>query len=92
MQKLKEAYNIKKQLISSDINELGDILKENSNIETIDVNSDNTIYLESNCGIDSIRDSLDESIKKWIYVDQKIMRSIIFNTLPITNNSCIVRI
>lgn len=92
MQKLKEAYELKKQLIYKDINELGDILKENSNIETININSDNTIYLESNCGIDSIKDNLDEGIKKWIWVDQKIMRSIIFNTLPISNNSCIVKI
>lgn len=92
MQKLKKAYDIKKQLVTSDINELGNILKENSNIETIDVNSDNTIYLESNCGLDSIKDDLDEGIRKWLWVDEHIMRKIIFNTLPIGNNSCIIRV
>ena len=92
MQKLKEAYELKKQLVTSDINELGNILKEDSNIETIDVNSDNTIYLESNCGIDFIKDKLDAGIKKWLLNDQQIMYSIIYNTLPISNNSCIVKI
>ena len=91
MDKLKEAYNIKKQLVNNDISELGNILKENSNIETINVNSDNTIYLESNCGIDSIKNDLDEGIKRWIWVDNKVIRSIIFNTLPISNNSCIIK-
>lgn len=91
MQKLKEVYDIKKQIITEDISKLGDILKENSNIETINVNSDNTIYLESNCGLDSIKNDLDEGIKKWLWIDQKIVRSMILNTLPIGKNSCIVK-
>ena len=93
MQKiLKEVYDIKRQLVSDDINKLGNILKENSNIDTIDVNPDNTIYLESKCGIDFIKDNLDEGIKKWLLIEQQFMRNMVFNTLPISNNSCIVRI
>lgn len=91
MQKLKEAYDIKKRLVTSDINELGNILKEDSNIETIDINSDNTIYLESNCGMDSIKNDVDEGIIKWI--KQTIaLPDLICNVLPLSNNSCIIRI
>ena len=46
MTKLKEVYNIKKELIINDITTLGSILKEYTDIDTINVNSDNTIYLE----------------------------------------------
>ena len=92
MQKLKEAYDIKKQMVTSDINELGNILKENSNIETINVNPDNTIYLESNCGIDSIKDCLESGIMKWVNLNIGAPINMIYNTLPISNNSCIVRI
>lgn len=92
MEKLKEAYELKKQLVTSDINELGNILKESSSIKTINVNPDNTIYLESNCGIDSIKDDLDEGIRRWIWVDDKAIRNIVFITLPISSNSCIIKI
>lgn len=92
MQKLKEAYEIKKQLVISDINELGTILKENSNIDTINVNSDNTIYLESNCGMDSIKNSLELGIIRWVNISMEAPITMIYNTLPITCNSCIVRI
>jgi hypothetical protein len=92
MTKLKEVYNIKKQLITTDINELGDILKENSNIDTININTDNTIYLESNCGMDSIKDILNLNIIKWANCNIEAPVSMLYNALPITNNSCIVRI
>ena len=92
MQKLKNVYDIKRQLVVTDINGLGNILKECIDIRTINVNSDNTIYVESNCGIDSIRNSLDEGIKRFVNVNESIMCSMIFNTLPISNNSCIIRI
>ena len=93
MQKLKELYDIKKQLVANDINELGNILKENTNIETINVNPDNTIYLESNCGVDSIRNDLNVSVKKLLCVDDhSVIHNFIFNALPLTNNSCIIRI
>ena len=91
MQKLKEVYDIKKQLVTSDITELGDILKENSNIDTVEINPDNTIYLESNCGVDSIKDNLNEAAGRWLWVDNIISR-MIFCTLPLSNNSCIVKI
>ena len=91
MEKLKKAYDIKRQMIS-DINELGNVLKENNSIETININPDNTIYLESNSGIDSIKNNLDESIRKMIMIEEKVIRSMILNTLPLSNNSCIVRI
>ena len=91
MERLKDAYTIKKQILNN-INELGDILKENNSIEIININSDNTIYLESNSGIDSIKNDLDESIKKWVSVDIKVVRNMLLNTLPLSNNSCIVRI
>lgn len=91
MEKLKKAYDIKRQMIS-DINELGNVLKENNSIETININPDNTIYLESNSGIDSIKNNLDESIKKMIMIEERVIRSMILNTLPLSNNSCIVRI
>lgn len=92
MQKLKEAYDIKKQLVTSDISELGNILKENSNIETISVNSDNTIYLESNCGIDSIKSNLELGIIRWVNRNIEAPINMIYNALPISGNSCIVRI
>ena len=93
MQKLKEAYEIKKQLVTSDMNKLGNILKEDSNIETVDVNSDNTIYVESNCGIDSIKNSLDKGITRILCIDEyNIIRKFIFNALPLSGNSCIIRI
>lgn len=91
MKKIKDAYDIKKQLIDKDINELGNILKKISNIETIDVNPDNTIYLESNCGVDSIKDSINEGIKRWVNINESIMYNMIFNTLPLSNNSCILK-
>ena len=91
MHKLKEAYDIKKQLINNDINELGSILKENYNIETININPDNTRYLESNCGMDSINNDLESGIVKWI--KQSIaLPDLICNVLPLSNNSCIVKI
>lgn len=89
MQKLKEVYNIKKQLVNRDINELGDIIKVNSNIDTIIINPDNTIYLESNCGLDSIKNSLELGVKEWI---NNPLSNMILNILPLYNNSCIVRI
>lgn len=92
MKTLKEAYNIKKQLITTDITELGDILKEDSNIETINVNSDNTLYLESNCGTDSIKNILDTGVIKWVNKNIEIPISMIYNMLPISNNSYIIRI
>lgn len=91
MTKLKQVYNIKKQLITKDIGELGDILKRNSNLNTIDINSDNTIYLESNCGMESIKNNLNEGIKEWLCVDERVIISMIINTLPLNNNSCIIR-
>ena len=91
MQKLKEIYDIKKQIVTKDINELGNILKENCDIEIVDVNSDNTIYLESNCGMDSIKHNLDKGIKKWLWVDQNTTLPIMINILPIGINSCIIR-
>lgn len=91
MQKLKEVYDIKKQLVDKNINELGNIIKENSNIETININPDNTMYLESNCGLDSIKNSLESGVKIWIN-NPLACANIIFNTLPLYNNSCIVRI
>lgn len=93
MQKLKRAYDIKKQLITNDISELGIILKEeNSNIEIIDVNSDNTIYLESNCGIDFITHSLEAGITKWLGTNIGVPINMIYNQFPISCNSCIAKI
>jgi len=91
MSKLKEAYDIRKELISKDITKLGNILKKNNNIETININPDNTIYLESECGIDSIKNTLDLSVQK--LVNRKINAPInmVYNTLPLTNNTCIIR-
>lgn len=91
MQKLKEVYDIKKQLVNKDINELGNIIKENSNIETININPDNTMYLESNCGLDSIRNSLETGVKEWLNTPL-YCTNMILNVLPLYNNSCIVRI
>lgn len=92
MQKLKDVYDTKKQLVGTDITGLGIILKEYPAINTISVNSDNTIYVESNCGIDSIMNSLDEGIQRWLHVNENILYSAIFNKLPISNNSCIILI
>ena len=98
MNKLKEAYDIKKELISKDIAELGEIIKDNTNINTVNINPDNTIYLESECGIDSIRNSLDLDVIKWINGTIKIGGVInapinmVYNTLPLTSNTCIIRI
>ena len=91
MQKLKEIYEIKKQLVNEDITKLGDILKENSNINTIDVNSDNTIYLESNCGLDSIKDVFESEVRCGFKMFEAPFNRI-YNILPISNNSCIIRI
>lgn len=90
MQKLKEAYDIKKQLVTKDISELGNILKENSNIDIIDINSDNTMYLESNCGMDSINNDIDIGIRRWLKIDQTGNCNLLLNTLPLSHNSCIV--
>ena len=92
MRNLKKAYELKKELVTKDISELGNILKQDSKIDTIDINSDNTIYLESNCGIDSIKNNLNEGIDKWVNVDNTLIRDIICNILPISSSSCIVRI
>ena len=92
MRNLKKAYELKKELVAKDISELGNILKQDSKIDTIDINSDNTIYLESNCGIDSIKNNLNEGINKWVNVDNTLIRDIICNILPISSSSCIVRI
>lgn len=91
MQKLREVYEIKKQLVVSDINVLSNILKENSTIEVINVNPDNTMYLESTCGIDSINNDLETGIIKWIK-QTVALPDMICNVLPLSNNSCIVRI
>lgn len=93
MQKLKEAYDIKKDLIiNSDINELGDILKDNSSIDIINVNPDNTIYIESNSGLDSIKETLELGIIKLINHKIGVPIDMIYNILYLTNNSCILKI
>lgn len=92
MQKLKEAYIIKKHLSISNISELGDILKNHSNLNTIDINPDNTIYVESDCGMDSIKNSVDEGMVEWVKRNVKCPINMIYNTLPISSNSCIVKI
>lgn len=92
MTKLKEAYDIKRQLINADISELGDIINTNLNINTININPDNTIYLESNDEIDSITNDLDLSVLKWINRDIEAQIGMVYSTLPISNNSCIIRI
>ena len=92
MTKLKEVYNIKKELIVNDITVLGNILKEYTDINTININSDNTIYLESNCGIDSIKSSLDSGVVRWINRTIESPIGMVYNTLPISNNACIIRI
>jgi hypothetical protein len=92
MTKLKEVYNIKKELIINDITTLGSILKEYTDIDAINVNSDNTIYLESNCGIDSIKGSLDSGVIRWIDRTIEAPIGMLYSTLPISNNACIIRI
>lgn len=93
MQKLKEAYSIKKDLIvNSDINELGTILKNNSNINTININPDNTIYVESNSGLDSIKETLELGVMQWVNRKISVPIGMIYNTLPITSNACILKI
>lgn len=93
MKKLKEVYDIKKELIiSNDINKLSNILKENIDIETINLNSDNTIYIESECGIDSIRNILDSSVTRWVNRNIEAPIGMVYSTLPLSSNSCIIRI
>ena len=91
MQKLKNIYNIKKQF-TNNIYTIGDILKSINSIQRVDIHPDNTIYLESNCGMDSIKENVNESIKNLIGSDQHIIYEAVFNTLPLSNNSCIIRI
>ena len=92
MKHLKEAYDIKKELVTKDITELGNILKEDSTIETININPDNTLYLESSCGMESIKSNLECGVKRFINRNINAPYNMIYNTLPITNNSCIIRI
>ena len=92
MTKLKEAYDIKKELVNSDINELSNILKEYTDINTINVNPDNTIYVESNCGMDSIKNSINSGVIRWINKTIEAPICMIYNTLPLSTNACIIRI
>ena len=92
MKKLKKAYDFKKQLTGNNINELGNLLKNEDNVETIDINTDNTIYLTSNCGIDVITRSIEDGIAKWLNQNTEVPINMICNILPISNNSCIIKI
>ena len=63
-----------------------------SDIEIVDVNSDNTIYLESNCGIDSITSTVEAGMLKWINQNIGVPVNMVYNAFPISNKSCIVKI
>jgi translation initiation factor 2 alpha subunit (eIF-2alpha) len=93
MKTLREVYDIKKDIIvSGSINDIGDILKQNPNINNVHVNSDNTIYVESNEGVDSIKESVELSMLEWINKNINYPVSMILNTLPLTRNSCMVKV
>lgn len=93
MKTLREVYDIKKDIIvSGSMNDIGDILKQNPNINNVHVNSDNTIYVESNEGVDSIKESVELSMLEWINKNINYPVSMILNTLPLTRNSCMVKV
>jgi hypothetical protein len=94
MKELKEAYDIKKELMmTKDMNELGDILKQQPDINSLNVNSDNTIYVESDKGISSIKKSIQDIVPTWInLLNQNLPIDMIINTLPLTPNTCIIKI
>ena len=93
MQKLHEAYDTKKTLYNNNsINDFGEILRNNSEIDTVNINPDNTIYIESKCKIDSMIPFFELSIMKVLNNNVSFPINMIFNTLPINDNICILHI
>ncbi len=90
--KLKEAYDIKKELVTKNaIPELGSILEQDPDLSTT-INPDNTLRIESNSGLDSIKDNLENGIVQWLNRKINIPVEMICNTLPINNNGYIIHI
>lgn len=92
MEKLKEAYEYKKRLVTNGIEEIGAVLKEQPDFLEVKTNEDNTLYLESNSGLERIKELLTVGANEaWNNPSFGIPVSMIFNALPLTNNSCIVK-
>lgn len=89
MEILMEAYNTKRQFVENDnIKDIAETIK-NTDISVF-LNSDNTIHLESTRGIDYIRKVVNIEVDKWL--NAKYPTNIVFNTLPLTEDTCILKI
>jgi len=92
MEKLKEAYEYKKKVITDGIEGIGKSLEKESEFDEVRINEDNTLYLESNSGLEKIKELLTLGAKEaWLNSSFGIPASMIFNTLPLNTNSCIVK-
>jgi len=93
MEKLRQAYDMKKNIIENgDMLELEKALKKSPNIDNVNVNSDGTMRLESNSGMDSLNCAVENTVLNWIKQELKFPVSIICNTLPINHNACILKV
>lgn len=89
MEVLKEAYNTKRQIIEEDkIKNIAESIK-NTDISIL-LNSDNTMHLESTKGINYIRKAINIEVEK--YINDKFPPNLVFNTLPLSENSCLLKI
>ena len=92
MEKLKKVYEYKKKVITDGIEGIGKNLEERSELDKVRINEDNTLYLESNSGLDRVKGLLTLGTEEaWCNPSFGIPVSMIFNTLPLSANSCIVK-
>lgn len=85
---LDQIYDLKKELINND--KLNNIIKENQNFNNIKLNPDNSIYIECNSEKDNIIEIIDNCIGK--IINNPLYINMIYNVLPIGNNSYIIKI
>lgn len=92
MEKLKKVYEYKKKVITGGIEVIGKSLEGRSELDKVRVNEDNTLYLESNSGLDKVKELLTLGTEEaWCNPSFGIPLSTIFNTLPLSTNSYIIK-
>lgn len=96
MSKLKEAYDIKRELVNENISSLYNTIQSEEEMKT-ELNRDDTIYVESDGGLDSIENTIIKAINNWCSSrtgqhPAHVVASMVVNTLPLNNNSCILHI
>lgn len=90
---LKKIYDIKREFATrSDINDLTDMIKTNDPTLNVETGSDRSIIINTENGLDSVTESVDKSIVAWAGYEIPFPINLIYNLLPLSNSSCLLKI